>query len=141
MLHLVQAEYLSYISVQNRPDYQIGEAVGGGPVFLGWFLDTDREQRAGALLHKFMGADHPDKFHSHEGVAFRLILKGGYTEQLPDGTLVKWKAGDYGFVTPDFVHRVHSIDTMNIKPVTLWLKGPSTHPVKRIGKGWGDREG
>lgn len=90
-------------------------------------------------LHKFTDADDPGCFHSHPAKAWRLILWGGYVEEIypvgyeennisPWFAFRTWKPGDFGYVAPDFVHR---IDKLRGKvSISLWIRGPITHKVQ-----------
>lgn len=73
-------------------------------------------------IHKFVDADDEGCFHSHPAWAFRLILKGGYVEQRPDGRYFLYSPGSCGFITPDFEHRIHKL--LGPASYSLWIRGP-----------------
>ena len=66
--------------------------------------------------------------------SIRIILWGGYTEELEDGTLRTWIAGDIGLIRPALSHRVHTL--LNGDSYSLFLRGPRIRPVYLRGKGW-----
>ncbi len=86
-------------------------------------------------VHRFVGADAPDCFHTHFGVAYRLILWGGYVEEvLRYGRTRRrtWYPGRFGRITHDYEHRVDYL--LNGKSSwSLWLRGPITHPITTRG--------
>lgn len=90
-------------------------------------------------LHKFVGADAPNCFHTHPAYAIRIILWGGYTEEVYEngigGKLAHWFPGNIGLVKPPFAHRVGSIHNGK-SSWSLWLRGPICAPVKLVGTGW-----
>lgn len=91
-------------------------------------------------LHKFVGADDWGCFHTHPAHAFRIILKGGYVEQFPDGDMMYWHPGSFGHVKPELAHRVSALfNNMEGEPqpsYSLWFRGPICADVKLIGDGW-----
>ena len=88
-----------------------------------------------ADLHKFVGTDEPACYHSHPATALRVVLWGGYVEQMSDGTLRTWRPGMFGIVRPHHAHRIHSLLNGH-SSYSLWLRGPRTHDIKLIGNGW-----
>lgn len=82
--------------------------------------------------HVIVLPDADDAFHSHPGTAWRLIVWGGYVEELPGRFYKWWFPGRIGRVTPDYVHRVHHVN----RSYSLWLRGPSVVKTKLIGAGW-----
>lgn len=86
-------------------------------------------------IHKFVRADDGDCFHTHPAFAIRVILRGGYVEELEDGTLRAWRAGDIGLVAPSTSHRVDGV--LYSRPAySLWLRGPKVADVELRGIGW-----
>jgi len=55
----------------------------GVPTF--WMRKITTVNNKTVMLHKFTGLDMADCYHSHPGKAIRLILWGGYVEELPTG--------------------------------------------------------
>ena len=93
-------------------------------------------------LHKMTAADDPECFHTHPANAIRIILWGGYVEEVPHGPgrrLRKWLPGMAGLIRPEFTHRVHRLCNGD-SSYSLWLRGKVTHPVRLIGRGWGADE-
>jgi len=90
-------------------------------------------------VHKFVGEDSDDCFHTHPAVAIRIILWGWYVEELEDGTLKRWRAGMFGIVNPSLSHRVSSI--ANSGAWSLWLRFRNTTKVQLRGVGWEKQEG
>lgn len=93
-------------------------------------------------LHKFVKADNPMCFHSHPAHAYRLILWGGYVEQVMFTVLTykqdfrRWLPGMFGYVAPDYVHR---IDRLHGKAsYSLWVHGPKVASIELHGSGWPD---
>lgn len=85
-------------------------------------------------LHKFVGEDSDDCFHTHPAKAIRFIIRGGYIEEMEGGKLKIWKAGMIGIVNPELSHRVSSI--FKGGAYTLWLRFPKTHKAELRGDGW-----
>jgi len=85
-------------------------------------------------IHKFIGKDSEQCFHTHPARAIRIVLWGGYTEELESGEHNIWEAGMMGIVEPELSHRVSSI--FEGGAITLWFRFPKTHKVKLPGKGW-----
>lgn len=90
-------------------------------------------------LHKFVGRDDFDCFHTHPAYAIRIVLWGGYSEEIfkggQGGFYRAWLPGDIGIVRPDLAHRVSTI--LNGKSsYSLWLRGPICADVKLLGDGW-----
>jgi hypothetical protein len=95
----------------------------------GWRLD----------LHKFIRADDLTCFHTHPATAIRIILWGGYTEEIdtriPGRVLYDYRRlmpGYIGIVRPELCHRVHELRNGH-SSYSLWLRGPKTHAVEIIG--------
>jgi hypothetical protein len=74
-------------------------------------------------LHKFVRADDEGCYHTHPAWAMRLILKGGYVEELGDGTRISWPPGMVGLVAPALEHRIHSL-LDDRSSWSLWIRGP-----------------
>lgn len=108
------------------------------PVF--WIKKLLRFRGFKVDLHKMVSADGLDRFHSHPYRAFRLVLWGGYIEQLEGNKIVEWRPGMFGMVYPDTVHRIHALLNGRVS-YSLWIAGPSTHRVRLVGSGWGPEEG
>lgn len=100
-------------------------------------------------LHKMLAPDAPGCFHTHPAMAVRVILWGGYTEeiareQLPcDLQLASYqpwihveyrRPGYIGRVKPELCHRIHALPRG--VSYSLWLRWPKTHDIKLRGPGW-----
>lgn len=92
----------------------------------GWRLD----------LHKFVAPDDPECFHTHPANCLRVILWGGYVEELEDGGLCTWRPGMVGFVKPTFSHRIHALRKGH--SYSLWFRAPVSAKVELRGSGWPD---
>lgn len=57
-------------------------------------------------LHKVVADDDVDCFHTHPATALRIILWGGYVEELEDGTHRSWWPGMMSIVRPELSHRL-----------------------------------
>jgi len=80
-------------------------------------------------LHKFVAPDQKGCFHSHPAVAYRVILWGGYVEELKDGEQRAVNPFTISRVTPDLNHRVECL--LNGKVAySLWFRGKKTHKVE-----------
>ncbi len=94
-------------------------------------------------LHKFVAEDDYDCYHSHPAWAIRIVLWGGYIEEVYDdatyannlfGALRVWFPGRVGVIRPSFAHRVHELCART--SYSLWLRGPICADVKLLGDGW-----
>lgn len=97
-------------------------------------------------LHKIAGVDKIGCYHSHPAWAYRIVLWGGYEEVIveedPKGVWTIRNIKIFGFlahgwVAPEYVHNIYKVKP---RTYTLWIRGPKTHKVRLIGKGWGDKE-
>lgn len=95
-------------------------------------------------LHKFVKADNPGCFHTHPAHAYRLVLWGGYIEEVSvpvpfgrGGYRMRWRPGCYGYVAPEFCHRVDSLINGHTS-YSLWLHGPKVASIELHGDGWPD---
>ncbi|MBL4795803.1 MAG: hypothetical protein JKY50_00155 [Oleispira sp.] len=90
-------------------------------------------------LHKFVSADDPECLHSHPAVAFRVVLWGGYEEEIlttQNRSYLKSRSlGHIGRVKPEMTHRIHRLLNGKVS-YSLWIRGPKTHKIKLFGKGW-----
>jgi len=85
-------------------------------------------------LHKFINADSANCFHTHEAWSFRIVLWGGYVEELENGKRRIWFPMRLGFVSPKLSHRVAK--TIFNASYSLWITSPKTQDVKLRGTGW-----
>ena len=85
-------------------------------------------------LHKFEAADDPDCFHTHPAWAVRLVVWGGYWEEMEDGRRRLWWPGRFGIVAPELCHRVAGLRAS--RSISLWFRLPVSAPVRLRGAGW-----
>lgn len=87
-------------------------------------------------LHKIVWPDSWECFHSHPASwAIRIILWGGYVEEMYDGTMRKWWPGKIGIVRHSDVHRINRL--LKERPsYSLWVRGKIRHPTYLKGTGW-----
>jgi len=94
-------------------------------------------------LHKIVAPDDYDCYHSHPAWAIRIILAGGYIEEIYDeSTHDAGRFGDFrarlpgraSVIRPSLVHRVHRL--LAGASYSLWLRGPVVAKVELRGKGW-----
>lgn len=87
-------------------------------------------------LHKFIRVDDLTCFHTHPATAIRIILWGGYTEEIDIGRTLydyrKLRPGMIGIVKPELCHRLHELRNGRCS-YSLWLRGPKTHQVTIVG--------
>lgn len=80
-------------------------------------------------LHKFTKPDSEGCFHSHPAHSFRLILWGGYWEELDSGGYKEWKPGMFGRVRPELSHRIGGLRNGK-HSYSLWIHGPHVADIK-----------
>lgn len=93
-------------------------------------------------LHKFIEADDPGCFHTHPAKAFRIVLWGGYLEEICHDKAgipytTSWAflhLGSMGWVKPEFCHRIASL--FGSASYSLWFRWRVTHKVELVGWGW-----
>lgn len=85
-------------------------------------------------LHRIVGADDPGCFHTHPATALRVILAGGYVEQLESGKGRAWLPGRFGIVRPALSHRIAAL--IDGHSYSLWIRGPRRAPIELRGSGW-----
>ncbi|WP_200962385.1 hypothetical protein [Pseudovibrio sp. POLY-S9] len=83
-------------------------------------------------LHKFVRADNEGAFHTHPAWAIRVVLQGGYVEELGTGELREWKPGNIGIVRPELEHRIHKLRNGYVS-YSLRLRGPKVRNIKLRG--------
>lgn len=85
-------------------------------------------------LHKFVKADDKECFHTHPARSLRVVLWGGYVEELESQKLKIWLPLMFGLVRPELSHRIAG--TIFDTSYSLWIRWPKTHEVKLRGQGW-----
>jgi len=111
--------------------------LAGTPTMFIWHLASFRGYRLD--LHKFVGLDGWGCFHTHPATAVRVVLRGGYIEEveIPEGHRREFKhvaAGSISLVRPELAHRIHWLP--HGVSWSLWLRGPKTHETQLRGPGW-----
>lgn len=79
-------------------------------------------------LHMFVRADDPECFHSRPAYAVRIILRGGYVEELGDGARRTWRPGMVGIVRPELEHRIDALRNGR-DSWSLWIRGPKIRAI------------
>ncbi len=84
-------------------------------------------------LHKVVKVDDEGWFHSHPAWAVRIILWGGYEEEVLDQAFdctyrVVWWPGRVGIVRPELTHRFNYL-LNGRSSYSLWLRGPCNYDV------------
>lgn len=107
----------------------------GRPVMLIRTIAASRGYRID--LHKFLDGDEPTCFHTHPATAIRIILWGGYIEEIRKDDskleLKPWFPTGIGIVKPELCHRIHSL--LNGKySYSLWIRFPKRADVKIFGE-------
>jgi hypothetical protein len=90
-------------------------------------------------LHKMIAADDSDCFHTHPAYAVRVVLRGGYVEEVHGGGFRVWRPGMVGLVTPEFCHRIHALSNGR-ESFSLWIRFRVCAPVFLRGNGWKTQE-
>jgi hypothetical protein len=86
-------------------------------------------------LHKIMVADPPGQFHGHPArYQIRVILWGGYVEEMLDGRRRRWFPGRIGLVRDTDVHRIDRL--LNGPSYSLWFRSPTSGKTLLTGWGW-----
>lgn len=131
-----------------RWDFTVGSDENGAPTMFIKHLFHFRGYRID--LHKMVRADAPECFHSHPARAIRVVLRGGYVEEIysdadslyayPEQVAFifrdkrVWKPFGIGRVEPDFVHRISRL--LDGPSYSIWFRAPITHDIKLLGTGW-----
>jgi len=89
-------------------------------------------------IHKIIRADENECFHTHPAHAIRIILWGGYVEEVMDDVgsrwLKTWWPGMFGWVKPSLIHRFNAINFKS--SYSLWIRFKKVADVQLIGTGW-----
>jgi len=90
-------------------------------------------------IHKMIASDDPECFHTHPAYAIRVILWGGYVEELYGGCRWRtWLPGMIGLVTPACCHRIGGLRNGHVS-YSLWIRFRKVAKVELRGAGW-DRQ-
>ena len=90
-------------------------------------------------LHKMVASDHPGCFHTHPAYAWRIVLAGGYEEEVMlegGGTILREiRPGTIERIAPSYCHRI--VRLLNLEQsFSLWLRGPVCAKIELRGWGW-----
>lgn len=91
-------------------------------------------------LHRFVAADAPGCRHTHPAKALRLVIWGGYVEEVEVGQGLELRTCrplHASIVQPELCHRVASL--LGRVSYSLWLRWPKTHEIELRGEGWRPR--
>lgn len=91
--------------------------------------------------HRINCADAPGCYHSHPATAWRVVLWGGYVEEVYDEATgqahrKRIRPGHVSQIVPDFVHRIDAVKTS----YSLWFRGPIVKDTRLVGTGWPPQE-
>jgi hypothetical protein len=90
-------------------------------------------------IHKMVAPDDAECFHTHPAYAIRVILWGGYAEELEGGKWRMWRPGMIGLVKPTCSHRVAGFRNGRVS-YSLWIRFRKVAKVKMRGAGWAKQE-
>jgi|ERR1700680_3562271 hypothetical protein len=90
-------------------------------------------------IHKMIAADDLNCFHTHPAYAIRLILWGGYVEELEGGARKIWRPGMVGVVRPACSHRIAELRNGSVS-YSLWVRFRKCASVILRGDGWQRQE-
>lgn len=86
-------------------------------------------------LHKMVGKDDPNCFHTHPAYAIRIVLWGGYIEEMENGRHRTWLPGMIGIVPPSLSHRIVGLRNGHTS-YSLWIRFRKRASVLLRGDGW-----
>jgi len=86
-------------------------------------------------VHKMVAKDDADCFHTHPAYAVRVILWGGYVEELEGGRHRMWRPGMVGLVAPACSHRVAGLRNGRAS-YSLWVRFRKCAAIEFRGDGW-----
>lgn len=90
-------------------------------------------------LHKMVAKDDPDCFHTHPSYAIRIVVWGGYVEELEGGSHRMWRPGMIGIVPPALSHRVAGLRNGRAS-YSIWIRLRKRAKVELRGEGWQQQE-
>lgn len=94
-----------------------------------WIKKLARVRGRVLQLHKFVRADDEGCFHTHPAWAIRVVLWGGYIEEMGDGRLRTWFPGRVGVVHPELEHRIASLINGHVS-YSLWIRGRKCRKIE-----------
>lgn len=72
--------------------------------------------------------------------AVRIVLAGGYVEEIETGHRRVWRPAMVGIVRPSLSHRIASLINSRVS-YSLWVRAPKTAPIALRGDGWHSQKG
>ena len=90
-------------------------------------------------IHKMIAPDDADCFHTHPAHAIRIILWGGYAEELEGARWRMWRPGMIGWVRPSCCHRIAGFRNGRVS-YSLWVRFRKVAKVHARGSGWAKQE-
>lgn len=126
-----------------KPSFVICNDHDGREVFFGYNLFNWGGKKSGysVRLHKFVAADDIGCFHTHPAYAIRIILWGGYVEEVPFYPVGVcqvaykkryWFPGRFGIITPSFEHRIDRF-LLGKSSWSLFIRWPYTAEITTRG--------
>ena len=119
----------------RKPDFIIGGA--DAPYMLRWYL-IPRNRWFNVYLHQIIRSDDDRALHDHRAWNCSIVLKGSYTEVMPDLRAARTpfariadlpqvrKLRRRGAVVSRRASDCHRLEVVDGPVWTLWLKGPDT---------------
>lgn len=96
-------------------------------------------------IHKMVSADDPGCFHSHPAHAIRIILWGGYVEEVYDEEAPQvwedvisnrhWFPCMFGWVRPKLTHRIQRLYNRKYS-YSIWIRFRKQAEIQLRGDGW-----
>jgi len=126
-----------------KPSFIVRNDHDGREVFYGYKLWGQGKDELSIRLHKFISADDKRCYHTHPAKGIRIVLWGGYEEEVivaetntfSDGPISEFREirpGFIGWITPEFEHRIERL--LNGKASwSLFIRWPYTHKITTRG--------
>ncbi len=104
-----------------------------------WVKNLFRRSGRCVDVHKMIDKDDANCFHTHPAYAVRVILWGGYVEELEGGRHRMWLPGMIGLVKPTCSHRIAGLRNGRVS-YSLWIRFRKRAKVELHGDGWAKQE-
>ena len=105
------------VPLRRRPDFTIG-------TYMDRYWIIPRNRWFNVYLHFIWESDDDRAMHDHPSDSVSLILRGGYTEETPDGVFQR-KPGDVVRRRAADLHRL-AVNPTHVPTVSLFIMGPIT---------------
>lgn len=105
----------------------------GKPTF--WYATLWEWKGRKIDIHFMSGKDKPECFHTHPAYAIRVILWGGYIEELEGGRHQAWYPGMIGLVKPSCSHRIAGLRNGRAS-YSIWIRFKKRAEIELRGIGW-----